>query len=1050
MTSSAQDAVWLLDRVTSWRPAHQVCRAFEISGLLRVEALRAAWYSVVGRHEILRTTLTGVAGRPVASVSAGTDSFRYLDQSDLPPAGHDARTERLAAEPLDLAAGPVARLTVIRLSAAVHRVVLVLHRAAADDRSLSLVLDELSACYPEPASPGPVPPQYAVHAAGERARQETAEFRKLLRWWKTELTPVPGPPVLPVERPRFTRPPAADGAVPFSWEALGSALAGLCRAERTTPLAVLLAAFQAVLHRYGGGDRVPVGVPVGTRTEGCEKTIGPFGNTLVLCGDFAGGPTFRELVARSTATVRSAFERRAVPFGRLLRELDVDHDPRRTPLCDAMLVVHDEPEAVPRLAGTTVRRYDLGRIGRPRPWQPAELTLIVTGIGESIDGALEFHGDLLRPEQAAVLLGQTRTLLAGALAKPDTVVDELPLEDAERSAEIARAADRSDEPPAAVPVHELVRGHAERVPSADAVVWSGGTMTYAELERQAVAVATRLRALGVAGRAAAVRMTPGPHQLAASLGALRAGAHLIWFGTGDAGDRAKSILAELRPACLLLAGAADADELAGYYRDELGGRIVDVTAPGRADAAGADGERVTPEDPVYVAYTSGSTGKPKGVAQSHGSFAQFVTWFAGEFGFGPGARVAAWVAPEHDPSICEVFAALSGGATLLPVPENVRVHPEKLADWLAVERITFLQTVPSFARELLVAITGGRAARPVSLRHLVLMGEALPADLVDGLRAALPETRVANMYGPTETIAATWCVLDTPVIGSVPIGRPIPGRQVLVLDGADRPCPTGVTGEIVIRGPHVARGYLGGDERGGAFRPVRQDSDGDREIRCYRTGDLARVRWDGQLEFRGRKDFQVKLQGNRIELAEVEAALAGHESVAECVVVPLTGQDGLVAQLIAYVVPRDSAPVREWRTRLRRRFGASMVLVSFEIVADALPRNLAGKVDRRRLPPPRALRAGAGRAPGTWVEREVAAIWSDLLGIAEVGADDGFFASGGHSLLIPELADRLRERFGVAIPSWDCFENCTVSGLSALLGSAGVREDPDGVRDMAV
>jgi acyl-CoA synthetase (AMP-forming)/AMP-acid ligase II len=495
---------------------------------------------------------------------------------------------------------------------------------------------------------------------------------------------------------------------------------------------------------------------------------------------------------------------------------------------------------------------------------------------------------------------------------------------------------------------------------------------------------------------------------------------------------------------------------------------------------------------AYVAYTSGSTGTPKGIAQSHGAFAQFVTWLAGEFGIGPSSRVAQWVAPEHDPSLCEAYAALCAGATLCTVPARIRLHPEKLVDWLADERITFLQTIPSFARELLkVIVSRPGQARLAALDHLVLMGEALPGDLANGLRAALPSVRLANVYGPTETIAAAWHEITDQVTGTVPVGRPIPGRHLLVLDDQDRPCPAGVTGQIVIRSPYVAAGYIGGDGAdsntdsntdssagssagsdtgsnagggagGGAggragrgddsFRPVR-GTVGD--LRCYRTGDLGRWRWDGLLEFRGRRDLQVKVAGTRVELAAVAAALASHACVGECAVVPLADPDGLVTHLIAYLVlhrapAAEPAGLREMlRAHLRRHFGTSLRQLSFHVLGHPLPRTAGGKVDRRRLPDPRTVLSRADRPPRTPAERGLAQIWSQLLGTGPAAADETFFAAGGHSLLVPQLIDRVRERFGVTIQIRDCLAHPSLAGLSRLIEAAGAGAPPGAPPDPA-
>src|SRR6266498_546513 len=1059
VTSFAQDGFWLLDRLAPGTATHRIYRAYQVSGPLDLQALRAAWRTVVDRHDVLRTTLVEAGGELMQRVAArSSPSVSFVDLGHVSPADRDAHADRLsaraAAESIDLAVGPLARLTVFRLTTVDHRVVLVVHRAAADDSSVSILLQELSTYYARAVRPaGDVPAlsdrpaQYADYARWQRGQETEPAFQRLLGWWTSALRPLPPPLVLPVDRDCRAAAPGRVDVVGFDWgEGLGRQLAALCRAEHTTPLAVMLAAFWSLLHRYSGEGRVAVGAPVAVRPAQFADVVGPCENVLMLCGDLVGSVTFRELVRQATRTTREALDHRGLPFVHLVRALNPAREPGRIPLCDAMLDVREEPEVELSLAGAGVRRCELDR-----GFAPARLMLTVHRLTPSVAGRLEYRREELDRETVVAVLDQLRTLLAAGLAAPDTPSDELPLDSPQRAREAARAAGETAAGAVAVElVHQTVRRRAEQTPAAEAVASASGTVTYGQLERGAALVAAYLAGLGANGSAVAIRMNPGPRQVAVSLGALHAGAHIVWFGTGDAGERGRTVLAELRPACLVLEGDPARDDLARWYRDELGGMVVDVTALDLDTAFDSAGVLPPAGDPIgldqtaYVAYTSGSTGKPKGIAQSHGAFAQFVSWMAGVFQLGPGSRVAQWAAPEHDPALCEVFATLVSGGTLCPVPDRIRAHPEKLVGWLAQERITFLQTVPSFARELLKAIDGtGAAGRLGALDRIVLMGEALPADLANGLRAALPHIRLANIYGPTETIAATWYEITDDVVGTVPIGRSIPGRQVLVLDERDRPCPTGFTGEIVIRSRYVAPGYVGDRTAGDAFRLVSGYAPGEANgVRCYRTGDLARRRWDGLLEFRGRRDLQVKLYGTRVELAEVEAALAEHDSVAECVVVPLTDRDGLVVRLVAYVVPRRTSPggavagPEAWRGHLRRRFGASMTLVSFETLSGRLPRNIGGKVDRHRLPAPRAVLAQVTRAPWTWVEEAMAEIWSQLLGVHRVEADETFFAAGGHSLLVPRLVDRIRQRFGVEIPLRECFAHSTLAGMSALVSAA--------------
>lgn len=1034
--ATGQAGQWFLGLLTPHSPAHNLCAVYRISGELDLPALGAAWRELNHRHDTLRTTLVTAQGQPVRRIVAREAALSFVDFAGAPNA--EARAERLCAEGVatgfDLDEGPLARLTVARVAAGSHRLVIVAHRAAVDHRSLGVLIEELSTLYAAALAGRPVrdalPVVAVTYSDWSRQQGEPAlaeETGSSLDWWTSVLTPPPPDPTLPADRIRTEAPADAGGSVRFDWGVdLGRAVAGLARAEDTTPSTVLLTAFQTLLFRYGAEDRVTVAAPV--RRPSGEGIIGPCETTLVLCTDLSGTPTFREALNRVRRVYDDALEHRELAFDGVVRALNPHRDPRRVPLCDVVFEVHDVPEPPLVLPGADVRREDV-HPGAVR----ADLALSLDRVGPSPVGALEYRDSLFEPATARLVLDQLHTLLAAALAEPDSAVDALPLDGADRLGAASVDADRIAAGVAGTrTVQELVRGWAERRPGVVAVDWRGERMTYPDLVAEADLIAHALRALDVRGRAVVVRLPTGPRQFAALLGVLEVGAHLVWFGTADAGERGRAVLDDLRPACLLAEGNAANDDLAIWYRDTLDGRVLDLARLDPTVDAHMNRTPGGPDDWAYVAYTAGSTGRPKGIAQTNGALAQFVTWLGTEFGLGPGSRVAQWVAPEHDPALCEVFATLVSGATLCPVPERFRVNPEKLVDWLAAERITLLQTVPSFARELLRVITGLRATeRLAALNQLLLMGEALPGDLVNGLRAALPLTRVANLYGPTETIAATWHEITGPVYGTAPIGRPIPGRHVLVLDDFDRTCPTGVTGNIVIRSPHVAPGYLGNADQA-AFLPLR-DTDGPL-AGCYRTGDLGRRRSDGLLEYRGRKDFQVKLYGTRVELTDIEAALADHETVAECAVVALTDRDGLVNRLVVHVVPRGATGSAEkWRAHLRRRFGRAVLPAVFRIHDGPLPRNVAGKVDRRRLPDPGPLVVQPPRLPQTPVERGMAAIWSELLGTDQIGLEDTFFTAGGHSLLVPVLLHRIREQFGADLSIWDFFAHSSLGGLSTLV-----------------
>lgn len=1010
LTSPAQDGMWFLSQVDGVVPTARL--AYRVSGRLDHTALRDAWQVLTRRHEALRTTLTADGGVPV----------RRIAETGAEVAGKE--------EPLD--DGPLVRLHAVPVGPDEHEVVLTWHPAVADRESAAILVDELSECYAAAVAGraprlSPLPAHgYADFARWHRGHGDGPDLWRGLGWWLPTLTPLAPQLDLPTDRPRTDGPAGPGGVLAFEWPD-GDAIAAAAADAGTTADVVVLAAFQVVLHRLGGAERVTVGVPVSIRRPGDAGLVGAFENLLVHGADFADRPTFAEHLRRVAAVARGARAHADVPFDRVVRALRADRDPRRLPLTDALLVRATRPRLRLPGAETTLADVDHAVV-------TADLTLSVSPTGDS--GELAYRASLFDAPSARRLLGQLHTLLAAALAEPERRVGELPLESPAQVVATTRAADLTGAAAFGTTVVERVRAVAEARPDDAAVVWQGETTTYGELLREAGAVTAALRAHGAdGGEAVAVRLPEGPHQIAALLGVLDAGAHLVCLGTGDTGERGRAVLDDLLPACLLAHGKAADDDLARWFRDELGGQVIDTGRLGAPTVVAPAPAR--PDARAYVAYTSGSTGRPKGIPTTHASFAQFVGWFATEFGVGPGSRVAQWAAPGYDAALVETFAALTAGATLCPVPERIRPNPDKIVRFLADERVTVFQTVPSFAREVLkVAVAADAAGDLGRLDHLLLAGEALRGELANAVRTALPNVRLINLYGPTETILATWHEVGDEPAGPVPIGQSLPGRQVLVVDDEDRPCPTGVTGHLVIVSPHVTPGYTGAasSERE-AFTPLREPAGhGIATARCYRTGDFGRRRWDGALEFRGRRDLQVKFQGTRVELADIETAIAEHESVAECAVVAVANAEGLVNRLIAHVVPaRDETgealgSTVDWRAALHARFGRTKFPVYFNTVL-GLPRNLGGKVDRRRLPVP-----SPQTAPAPLSDRDVAfaAIWTEVLGAEPAGVDESFFAAGGHSLLVPVLLSRIRDRVGVELAVRDFLADPTIAGLSEL------------------
>ncbi|OZM71894.1 hypothetical protein CFN78_17220 [Amycolatopsis antarctica] len=1076
--TETEEHLWFREKVVPGSTSHTLAWAFLVRGPLDVAALRSAWLTVASRHEALRTSFTASGPRLVRRVttvpSPDVSTVEVRDAGGASAEG-TARADiarwaaGVAAVPLDGDGGPLARLTLGRLAPTAFGVVLRLHRLVAGEDSAAVVLAELSEAYADTTG-APGAATGAPATGSTPARRHGAGDEESLSWWTSALRPLPPRLSLPVDRPRQSVPDLRAAAVCFAWDReLGRALENFAAAGLVGPSTVVLAAWRSLLGRWGAQDTVAVGVPIGPRPGGAgavESAPGPVPVTVRLDRD----PTLRDAVAATATALRDAVRHRDVPLARILRALRDEPEPLRSPVFDTTFTPEAPPAPELWLAAAAVVPVAL-----PQPDLLEDLALSMRWDDGRVTGTLRFRG-LFDELSARAMLEQLRVLLTAALGEPDVPMGALPPGTGD-TVETASSGPGTctEDPPS---VHELVRLRADTDPEAVAVDWDGRAVTYGELRRRATEFARALRPYEVAASPVVVRLATGPDQVAALLGVLEAGAHLMWLGTGKAGERGRAALTDVRPACMLTGAegeSGDGGELARWYREELGGRVVPAgggpsTAPG-----GRMPPAAVPDAWAYIAHTSGSSGRPKGIAQTHAALAQFASWFGTEFGLGPGSRVAQWVAPEHDPALCEVFAALVAGATLVPVPDALRRDPERLVAWLGAERVTTIQTVPSFAREMLRAIRKRGGSKDLgALAAVLLMGEALPGELVNGFREVLPGARLANLYGPTETVAATWHEVTGPITGPVPIGLPIPGRAVVLLDEHDRPCPPGVTGEIVVLSRYVSAGYVGeGVGDGTRFRaptalPGGVPGSGER---VYRTGDLGRLRWDGTLEFRGRKDLQIKLLGNRLELAEVESLLAGHESVLECAAVPVTDGDGLAARLVFHVVPRRDetgepvAGAKTWRAYLRARLGGSAVPAIFRTVEGRLPRTVAGKVDRIGL-----AALGTTRLPGpvtrTVVEAAIAEIWAAPAGaVAEdiapedIAPEDTTTRLGSGPLPLLHMLDRVRAVFGVTVTPARYLADPTLAGLSAVVeravaaravaetAVAGTGQDPDGAPD---
>ncbi|POM25369.1 Gramicidin S synthase 2 [Actinomadura rubteroloni] len=992
--SSAQRRLWFLDRLDGASGAYHVRIAVRLTGPLDRAALAAALADVVARHEPLRTVFRVRSGSPV-QVVAPVDV--PLPVAAVGPPEVDARLRAFAAEPFALDVTPL-RAAVFALGESSHVLCLVVHHIAIDGGSARPLLRDLATAYTarlaghEPVF-APLPVRYADYAVWQRDLLDGLAGEQLA-FWRSALAGLPDEIVLPVDRRRPSVPSHRGGSVPLVLAAdLSAAVAALARERRVTTFMVVRAAVAVLLAGHGAGADVPLGTAVAGRpSDALDDLVGLFANTLVLRTDLSGDPTFAELLRRVRDADLAAHAHADVPFERLVEELAPSRSPHRHPLFQVMLVFEPPSGPPPALPGLTVEPFGVD-LGTTR----FDLTFALADRhGDGLAGTIEYATDLFDRTTVEAMAARLVRLLEAAVADPDRPVRALPLlSAAERDSLAALGTGPSAVAPATIgalfAAQVALRPDAVAVESparAQAGRAAPDTVTYAELDARAGRLADELRAAEAGPeRLVGVLLPRSVEFVVAFLAVQKAGAVYLPLDPNHPRERTEALLADARPVCLVTAGAS---------REPVVRRLSDADAA--PTAASVDGA-------AYVIYTSGSTGRPKGVVVSHRGVAGLVAAHP----VGPGDRVSHVVSPGFDVSLIELCSALAQGATLV-LPEPGPLLGDALAAFLRDARITHAQTPTS----LLASLPAGEFP---DLRALYAGGETLPDALAEQWSRG---RRLFNAYGPTE---ATVCSTMTGVLsGAVSIGRPIAGVRAYVLDDALRLVPPGVVGELYVAGAGVARGYL--RQPGLTAERFVADPFGAAGARMYRTGDL--VRWRGEeLEFAGRADDQVKINGVRIEPGEVEAVLTGHPQVRRAVVLARDGR------LVAYAAA--SAPSAALRDHVVRRLPAPLV-PSQVVVLDELPLSPNGKIDRGALPEP--VRAPSAKRPRTPREEILCGLFADLLGRADVGADDDFFALGGHSLLAARLVAGIRAAFDADVPLRAVFETPTVAALAHRIDGA--------------
>ncbi len=1073
--SPAQERLWFLQRLDPESPAYNVPFALRLVGALDRGALAAALAALAARHEIVRSAFALENGAPVQRVDPSFDLRpRFVDLGALEPAAREAGALALVEadvrRPFAFEQGPPARALLVALGEREHLLAITLHHALTDGWSRAVLTREFAFFYgafargEAPRLP-PLALQYADYAAWQRARLAGPRLEAQLAYWRRTLAGAPRLE-LPADRPRPAAPTRRSGsqsvAVPA---ALAAALERVGRAADATPFMVLLAAFAALLSRHGGPRDVSVGTPVAGRTRAeLEPLVGLFVNTLVLRIDLEDDPTFEELVARARGVALNAYEHQDVPFERVVAELGAPRELGQNPLFQTMFVLQNAPPPAPALPGLA-----LEPLAAAAPAAKLDLSLTLAERDGAFEGAFEYDPDRFDAATVARLAERFVVLLRGAAEAPGRRTSELPLlPEAERRRLLIDWNTTAVELPGRDRgIHELVAEQAARTPSALAVAFEDERLTYAELDARAERLAADLRERGVReGDFVPFRLDRRLEVPIAMLGILKAGAAFVPLDLHWPAQRAAQIFAQLGPGVLVTDPSAahlgppgralvlvdakapprDAPALESPPRDAPALESPPRDAPPPAWPADAKApprdppppaRRVDPASPIYAIFTSGSTGTPKGAVVPHRGVTNRFLWMTSAFGAEAARAVLQTTHHVYDSAVWQLFWPLTqGGAAILCAPGR-EADAAYLAERVARHGVTMTDFVPSVFAAVLpqIAREGARDALR-SLRALVVGGEEITAGAAHAFVERFPGVRLVNLYGPTEaSIGCIWYTITGREAGRIPIGKPIANAQALVLDERRQPVPIGVPGELYLGGACLGLGYLGDEAKTKAAfvdNPFAEIA----SAKLYRTGDLARFRADGELEFLGRADRQVKLRGHRVEPGEIEAVLAAHPDVGACAVEPRE-EPGGDRSLVAYLAPSRGASVEGLEGRVeaftRERLPAFLVPAHF-VALDALPLTASGKLDRRALPSPAPRRPAApARAPRNERERALVQIWQDELGVAPLGVDDDFFAQGGHSLRAVRALARIEAAIGRPLPLAAFFAHPTVAGLLAAL-----------------